>query len=93
MLYPITVKPVTQPAGYTGFRGFWGHVIVEGAGFLPSNITEKRTISRKNGKCGLYSRAGSVTGYTVDDYIYSFCKFDEIFWYVAQEFKLEKFFG
>ena len=47
-----TVKSIIQPAGYKGFRGFWGRAIVKGAGYLLSKFTKKRTFSRKNGKCG-----------------------------------------
>ena len=60
-----TVKSIIQPAGYKGFRGFWGRAIVKGACYLLSKFTKKRNFSRKNSKCGLYSRAGCIIGFTV----------------------------
>ena len=60
-----TVKSIIQPAGYKGYRCFWGRAIVKGAGYLLSKFTKKRNFSRKNSKCGLYSRAGCIIGFTV----------------------------
>ena len=56
-----TVKSIIQPAGYKGFRGFWGRAIVKGAGYLLSKFTKNvifhvKIAMRVIFKGGLYYR-------------------------------------